>query len=145
MLEPPLVVMPTMLRSVLWQMRAAWRRDGVRTSLGTDAPGLDGARCAVGGADPRPGPCLPAGGGLVAEGNPRRTLTFSTRGVDARALSPLVRLHCPHSAPHLAMHTGRASTELSACATPLEELRAGCSDAASGAARQVLERLRASV
>ena len=54
MLEPPLVVMPTMLRSVLWQMRAAWRRDGVRTSwsLGTAVPDLDGARCAVGGADP---------------------------------------------------------------------------------------------
>ena len=48
MLEPPLVVMPTMLRSVLWQMRAG---DGVRTSLGTDAPGLDGARCAVGRTD----------------------------------------------------------------------------------------------
>ena len=66
----------------------------------------------------------------MAEGNPRRTLTFSTRGVASRALSPLVRLHCPHSAPHLAMHTGRASTELRACATPLEELRAGCGDAA---------------
>ena len=49
-----MVVMPTMLRSVLWQMRAARRRDGVRTpwSLGTAAPGLDDARCAVGRADP---------------------------------------------------------------------------------------------
>ena len=39
------------LRSVLRQMRATCRRDGVRTSwsLGTAAPGLDGARCAVGG------------------------------------------------------------------------------------------------
>ena len=78
-----------MLRSVLWQTRGAWRRDGVRTSwsLGTAVPGLDGARCAVGGADPRPAACLPAGGGLVAERNPRRTLTFSTRSVGARALS----------------------------------------------------------
>ena len=103
-----------MLRSVPWQMRAAWRRDGVRTSwsLGTAAPGLDGARCAVGRTDPWPGPCHTAGGGLVAERNPRRTLTSSTCGVDPRALSPLVRLHCPDSAPHLAMHSSRASTEL---------------------------------
>ena len=37
------------LRSVLWQMRAACRRDGVRTSwsLGTAVPDLDGARCAA--------------------------------------------------------------------------------------------------
>ena len=103
-----------MLRSVLWQTRGAWRRDGVRTSwsLGTAAPGLDGARCAVGRTDPWPGPCHTAGGGLVAERNPRRTLTSSTCGVDPRALSPLVRLHCPDSAPHLAMHSSRASTEL---------------------------------
>ena len=41
------------LRSVLRQMRATCRRDGVRTSwsLGTAAPGLDGARCAVGRTD----------------------------------------------------------------------------------------------
>ena len=38
-----------LLRSVLWQMRATWRRDGVRTSwsLGTAVPDLDGARCAA--------------------------------------------------------------------------------------------------
>ena len=57
---------------------------------------------------------LPAGGGLVAEGNPRRTLKFSTRGVVAQALSPLVCLYCPHSAPHLAMRSSlRLSLSLS--------------------------------
>ena len=44
-----------------------------------------------------------------------QSLTFSTRGVDARALShPLVRLHCPRSAPHLAMRSSlRLSLSLS--------------------------------
>ena len=41
------------------------------------------ARLAVLTRDPPVLTCLPAGGGLVAEGNPRRTLTFSTRGADA--------------------------------------------------------------
>ena len=99
------------LRSVLWQMRAACRRDGVRTSwsLGTAVPDLDGA---LRSADPRPGPCLPAGGGLVAEGDPRRTLTFSTRGgVDARLISHRWPARtCPHSAPHLAMRLSLRSS-----------------------------------
>ena len=48
-----------MLSSVLWQVRAAWRRDRVRTSwsLGAAAPGLDGARAARSAAltrDPDP-------------------------------------------------------------------------------------------
>ena len=61
---------------------------------------------------------LPAGGGPVAEGNPRRTLTFSTRGVASRALSPLIRALPPLGATPCHAHGPRKHRAACVCHTP---------------------------
>ena len=112
LLAPPLVVMP---RVAPFCAVADARRLPPRRGAYVLVFGHSRARPrwrALRSADPRPGPCLPAGGGLVAEGDPRRTLTFSTRGgVDARLISHRWPARtCPHSAPHLAMRLSLRSS-----------------------------------